>query len=279
MQDRNSRKVVVAGTTIRLSLNASSPCPACSPLEATMKKTLLITGVLLALTATMASAGGINLAWNDCFGAGGGNNKPFACNADTGNNDLYISYDPPLNIPDLNGSNPLLDLQSASTPLPAWWQMKNIGTCRQNSISAISAITGTCPDSWAGVGVAGVAAYLTTGVLPSMPLNRARILGSVSVPGASAQPVDPGTEYFCLLIRVNNAKTAGAAGCAGCQDPVCIVLNEVLLTSNNSGDNRITDPLANNFAMWQGGAIGPPGCPAATPTSNRTWGQLKSIYR
>jgi len=246
-----------------------------------MKKTLILTGVLLALTASLASAGGINLAWNDCFGAGGiaAVNKNFACNSNTGNNDMYISFDPPVNIPDVNGSNPLIDLQSASTPLPQWWQMKNVGSCRQNSLSAVSAITGTCPDTWAGQGVAGVAAYITTSVVPATPLNRARLLGSISVPGAAAANVDPGTEYFCLLIRVNNAKTVGATGCAGCSDPVCIVLNEVLLTSNNSGDNRIVNPLASNFVTWQGGAIGGNGCPAATPTQNKTWGQVKSIYR
>jgi hypothetical protein len=53
----------------------------------------------------------------------------------------------------------------------------------------------------------------------------------------------------------------------------------VLLTSNNSGDNRIVNPLTGNFATWQGGAIGGAGCPAATPTQNKTWGQVKSIYR
>src|SRR5262249_45943426 len=115
MMREQSRKVVVAGTTVLQTVDASSPCPACSPLEATMKKTLILTGVLLALTASLASAGGINLAWNDCLGSGLGSvNKTFACTSNTGNNDLYISFDPPVNIPDVNGSNPLIDLQSAS---------------------------------------------------------------------------------------------------------------------------------------------------------------------
>src|SRR5262245_52141977 len=167
-----------------------------------MKKPLLITVALLALTTSRASAGGMNLAWSDCLGAGGAINRNFACNTNVGSNDLYVSYDPPVNIPDLNGANPLIDLQSASSPLPQWWQMKNAGTCRLASLSAISAITGTCPDSWAGMAFApGIAAYFTTSILPSLPLDRARIIGSVSVPTSAAQSVDPGTEYFCLLIR------------------------------------------------------------------------------
>jgi hypothetical protein len=242
-----------------------------------MKKTLILTGVLLALTASLASAAGINLAWNDCLGSGGVTSKTFACNSNAGNNDLFITVDPPVNIPDVNGSNPIIDLQSASTPLPAWWQMKNAGTCRLASLNAFSAIAGTCPnDIWGGGGTAGVAAYLTTSVVPSIPLNRARLLGSISVPTLNAGNVDPGTEYFVLLVRINNAKTTGLGACAGCQDPVCLVLNEVLLTSNNSGDNRVTNPRESNFTTWQGGG---PGCPGATPTNNKTWGQLKSIYR
>jgi hypothetical protein len=240
-----------------------------------MKKTLILTGVLLALTASLASAGGINLAWNDCLGVGGTNAKVFACNTNTGNNDLFISYDPPASIPDVNGSNPIIDLQSASTPLPAWWQMKNGGTCRQLSIAA-NVGPGSCADTWAGQGVAGIAAYLVTSVVPSIPVNRARILGSISIPSSAAQPVAPGTEYFCLLVRINNAKSTGLGACAGCQDPVCLVLNEVLLTSNNSGDTRITNPLVSNFASWQAALAS---CPGATPTNNKTWGQLKSIYR
>jgi len=248
-----------------------------------MKKSLLLVAALLACTASAASAGGINLAWNDCYGGGGVVNRPFACNTNVGSNDLYVSFDPPEEIPDVNGSNPIIDLTSSQTYpptplLPQWWQFKNFGSCRQTSLSAISATTGTCPDTWAGAGVAGIAAYITTNQVPSMPLNRARILGSISVPMVAAQSVHPGTEYFCLLIRINNAKTVGT-NCTGCAEPVCLVLMEVLLTSNQSGDFRITNQLESNYVVWQGGAIGGVGCPGATPTINRTWGQLKASYR
>jgi hypothetical protein len=83
-----------------------------------------------------------------------------------------------------------------------------------------------------------------------------------------------------MVIRIDNAKTVGTGACAGCQDPVCLVMNEVLLTSNNSGDNRLYASYAggNIYATWQGGAIGGAGC-GGTPTINRTWGQLKSGYR
>jgi len=242
-----------------------------------MKKSLLFAAVLLAWTS-VASAGGINLAWNDCYGGGGVVNRSFACNTNAGNNDLFVSFDPPVDIFDVNGSNPIIDMQSASTPLAQWWQFKNVGTCRQNSLSAIAVPTGTCLDTWAGQGFAGIAAYFVTQVIPSMPLNRARILGSISVPGAVAATVHPGTEYICMQIRINNAKTVGTA-CTGCADPVCLVLYEVLLTTTASGDFRMFNMLDSNYCVWQGGDIGGIGCPAATPTVNRTWGQLKASYR
>src|SRR5207249_8169119 len=127
------------------------------------------------------------------------------------------------------------------------------GTCRAAALAA-NVGPGLCVDTWGGQGTAGIAAYLTTAVLPSEPPNRARILGSISVPTSFAAPVDPGTEYFDLLVRITNVKTVNTT-CTGCQDPVCLVLNEVLLTSNNSGDTRITNPLVANFATWQGGGI------------------------
>lgn len=248
-----------------------------------MKKSLLVVAVLLACTASVASAGGINLAWNDCYGAGGVVNRPFACNTNVGYNDLFVSFDPPVDIPDLNGSNPIIDIQSSwNYPLPSvipqWWQFKNLGTCRRTSLSAVAATPGTCTDAWAGAGVAGIAAYITNGVAPSLPLNRARILGSISVPTSLAQSVHPGTEYICFQIRIDNARTVGT-NCTGCAEPVCLVLTEVDLSTNGPAYFILKNQLENNYAVWQGGNIGGVGCPAATPTINRTWGQLKASYR
>jgi hypothetical protein len=241
-----------------------------------MNKALMISGVLLALTASVASAGGVNLAWNDCYGGGGVSNRAFACNSNDGNSDLYVTFEPYESIPDVNGSNPIIDLSAEAAVLPAWWQFKNPGSCRQASLSAMTATTGSCTDTWAGQGVARVAAYFTQANAPQIvPVpSRAKILGTVSVPSAFAVSVDPGTEYVCLVIRIDNAKTVGA-GCTGCQVPMCLVVNEILLTTNNSGDHRLLVPLDNYYASWQGGGIHL----CSTPTVNRTWGQVKTLYR
>jgi len=245
-----------------------------------MTRAVLICAALVVVRASAASAGGINLAWNDCLGMGGAVNRSFACDTNSGANDLYISFEPPVDIPDIRGANAIIDLQSAAATLPPWWQFKNPGSCRISSLQAVGVGNphGTCPDGWQGLGIAGIAAYNVTATVPETPFNRARMLCSTVVPATVALPVFAGTEYFCLEVRIQNTGTVGTA-CAGCQEPACLVLNEVLVGSDNSGDFHITNPRVSNFATWQGGAIGGAGCPAAAPARNRTWGQLKGIYR
>src|SRR5262245_3243642 len=147
---------------------------------------LVLVCVLLGFSASAALAGGVSLAWNDCGGGGGVSYRGFACNTNVGTNDLYVSFEPAVEIPDLNGSNPTIELRSGSNPVPPWWQFKNFGSCRLSSLSAITGIPGSCQDAWAGQGVSGVAAYVVTSIVPSLLINRAKILGSVSVPTGSA---------------------------------------------------------------------------------------------
>jgi len=243
-----------------------------------MKKTLLITGVLLALTATVASAAGINLYWTDCSVAGA-TTRTFACGVNTGTNTLTVSFDPPAGLTTLNGLDMLIDLQSATDPLPQWWMFKNAGTCRLASLGANTVFSlASCFEPWAGAGNGAVSAYIA----PSSATNRARLAGTVSVGGTLAGPVSPGTEYYALNITINNQKTVGTGSCTGCLDPVCLVLNDMLLSQpagTPGGSPRITNPLTSNFVTWQSYPEGAGGCPGVTPAVNRTWGQVKSIYR
>jgi hypothetical protein len=244
-----------------------------------MKKTLLITGVLLALTASVASAAGINLYWTGCSLDGGTTNRNFACNTNSGNaGSMTASFDPPAGLGDVNGNNLILDLQTAAAVLPPWWDMSNLNVtfCRQ----AISANTvfaiGNCADPWGG-GSPGITAYIKNF---GGNANRVRIGGSVSV--ATGGPTAAGTEYYSININISNTKTVGSPNCAGCNEPVCIVLNEIKITQpsgTSGGSPQVTSPLTSNFVTANGGVIGGAGCPGATPAVNRTWGQVKSIYR
>lgn len=243
-----------------------------------MKKAILLAGALLALSASVAAAAGLNLSWNDC-GTFGVQNKTFACNVNTGSDILWGSYIPPDGSTAITGNEMVLDLQSAAAVLPAWWQFKNTGSCRQTALSAAFAAnaSGNCGDYWSGQASGGLASY-NLNVVPGAT-NRARILLVAAVDQALAAPVDGATEYYSFSLTMNHTKTVGTGACAGCTDGICIVLNEIKLTQPvGVGDYRIQNPAVRNFVTYQGGAVSG-GCPAATPARNTTWGQVKSLYR
>ncbi|MBI5170952.1 MAG: hypothetical protein HZA61_15790 [Candidatus Eisenbacteria bacterium] len=234
--------------------------------------------LLLAFFASTATAAGINLSWNDC-GESGVANKTFTCSSNTFVAGLYASYMPPPGTVAITGNEVLVDLQSAGATLPAWWQFKNVGACRQTALSVSADFTAGptgCADYWSGLASGGVAAYTT----PFNAIaNRARLFIIYATPVALAMPMDDNTEYYSVRISFLGTKTVGPGACAGCIEPVCLVLNQIKLTQPAGvGDYRLQNPLVRNFVTWQGG--GPAfQCPGATPTRNTTWGSLKSQYR
>ena len=251
-----------------------------------MKKTLLITGALVAWTASLASAAGISLNWGDCS-VSGVENRNFACNINTGNHDLYISVDPPPSVTATNGHNHIIDLQSLSPTLPPWWDMNNTAplACRGTTMSGsadFSASTsgGTdCTDTWNAAGNGSIAGYNEK--IWGVP-NRVRVVGTVS----SADPVamSQGTEYYSLRVRINSLRTVGTGACAGCKEPVCLVLNLVRIAQipgTPGGDIEVTNPMVGhrNWVTWQGGRVGGAGCPGAIPTNNTAWRKVKSLQR
>lgn len=244
-----------------------------------MKKALLLCGALLALSASVASAAGINFSWNNC-GDNGVQNKTFACTSNTLTGAImYGSFIPPAGSAAITGMEVVIDLQSSAATLPAWWQYKYTGSCRGTALSTSVDFTSgpfECADYWAGAGQGGMTAYITPYATAA---NRARLLMIYAVPQNIAAPVDETLEYYAFKATVNGSKSVGTGACAGCADPVCIVLNEVKLTQPvGVGDFRIQNPASRNFVTWQGGAVSG-GCPAATPTHNTTWGSVKSLYR
>jgi hypothetical protein len=244
-----------------------------------MKKTLLMAGALLALTAGIASAqGGINLSWNDC-GTFGTLQKNFACTSNSGANVMYASVMVGAPIPNLNGQASVLDMQTNQAALSNWWQF-NTGGCRFNSTSFLSVdynfVAGpfNCTDIWGG-GASGGINYAPGFSGP----NRARIRTVGAIIGTTSMA--DATEYYIQKITFTNARSTGAGACAGCSDGVCIVFNSILLTQPaGQGDFTVSNTLDRNWVQFQGGAANVTGgCPQATPTQNRTWGSVKSLYR
>jgi hypothetical protein len=235
-----------------------------------MKKTLLMSGVLLALAASTALAAGVNLSWTDC-GSFGAQDRTFACAANTGTNTLVVSFVSPIAMDDFAGNEMRIDLASTGS-LPAWWQMFNAGTCRGTALPTINATFGAnCADNFGGAGFGAIGSY-------TIGANTAALLCGWAI--ATGVPIDNTTEYYAINVAINNSKTVGTGSCAGCATAVCMVANHVGLAYGPSATliQSIDNPLTRNWVTWQGGVI-PGGCPGSVPVENRTWGQVKALYR
>ena len=258
-----------------------------------MKKVTLLCGMLLAITATVASAAsGVNLRWTDCFGDLGAINRTSTCLTNAGNaGQLVGSFE--MNAAGLTGATGVeivVDVATAGATLPAWWQFKNAGTCRIAQMSVnpvIGASAVLCLDWSAGAGSGGLAAYNIGSGGP----NTARMIIGFAVPAAGAQNLLGGQEYFDANILIKNGATVGLGSCPGCEVPACIICNSVKVATppivgQPSRDVTLSGPTNgtdSNFALWQGGGgviVGTrQGCPAAVPTHNSTWSQVKTLYR
>lgn len=239
-------------------------------------KRWIVLCALLSLCASTALAAGIKLAWDDC---GGPIDKAFACNTNAGNNFIFGSFVAPAGVTRLTANEIVIDMASASPVMPAWWEFKNTGACRQTALSigfdGTTSSSGQCADYWGGQAAGGIGAYRT-----DLGGNRRRIVAVCAVPPSAAGPVTADAEYFSFRLLVNNTKTVGAGSCGGCAEPVCLVLSQIKLTQPlGFGDFPLTNAAGGNFYVtWQGGGVFG-GCPAATPTRNTTWGSVKALYR
>ena len=247
-----------------------------------MKKCILIAGALLALGASAASAAGINLSWADC-GTAGTQNATFACNANSGAPFTAVgSFDPPAGIAKFLGIAAQIDITTDQANLPDWWKHGS-AVCRGTTGLATSFdfTSGpfTCADFFGGQAAGGFAYDVGFGT-PA----RARFRIQAAIPAGTEGPVAAGTEYYAFKANFLRPKTVDAGAvlaCVGCANPACIVLNEIQLFQPlaSGNDPQIFNPRDRQFVTWQSPVGGPPNCPGSTPTQNKTWGQVKSLYR
>jgi hypothetical protein len=239
---------------------------------------LALATLALCASAMTAYAGGLNFAWTNCYGEGSPVlNRNFACNTNTGTNIMVASFIPTMTSDTVNGNEIVIDIQSQGATLPAWWQSKNVGTCRSTSLSVSSTANATwtnCQDEFFGQATSGIGAYnIGFGGAP----NSARLIIAEAVPASALTHVDPSGEYFAINVALNNAKTTGTGSCAGCTTPVCIVLTSIKITAGGGSlDEFISNAASNNYLTWQNITFG--NCPAR-PTIAPTWGAIRSLMR
>jgi len=241
-----------------------------------MKKFIWMSAAAMLMTASIASAAGVNLSWDDC-GTFGTATKTFACNSNSGAGfTMYSSFIAPSGINELEAFQAQVDITTAQAVLPAWWS-HGASQCRGGTALSASldftTSTFNCQDFWAGLAASAYAYDVGFGTP-----NRARMIIQGAIPFDNRAPIDDVTETYGCKVTINRTKSTGVGSCAGCAEPACIVLNEIQLFQPAAvgNDPRISVPLSSNFVTWQSL---PGGCPASTPTRNTTWGQVKSLYR
>jgi hypothetical protein len=230
------------------------------------------------LSVPPASAG-INLSWNDC-GAFGSVSTPLLCTTNTGRITMMLSATPTGPIPQACGEESVIDLQTSGAVLSPWWDMRAGGGCRPTSCFASFDFTSfsNCNDPWLGQALGGLDYADALSSLSFGP-NRARIRTVSAVPTASAFALAAGTEYYVASVSFNMLKTVGGT-CPGCTDDATLSLSQIRIDQvlgAPGGDFVLRD--ADNGICIRTNSPPSAGQCSALPTSNRTWGQLKSLYR
>jgi len=212
--------------------------------------------LVLALLASSARASGVNMRWVRCYGDGGESNRAFACATNVGTNLLVGSFviDSPL--PTVSANEFTIDITTAAATLPAWWQFKNTGSCRQTSLQVNASANPNdvvCVDWSAGQASGGIASYTVGTQGPST----ARILGVFAVPLSAVTDLPAGQEYFSFNVTINNQKTVGISSCSGCTIPACLALSSIkVYTDNGNSFVTYTTPAYgtnSNYVSWRGG--------------------------
>jgi len=242
-----------------------------------MKKWLM-TGAALLMATSMAFAGdpfGINLSWDAC-GTNGSGVKTFACDANSGTALMLIgSFVPPTGINEFLGITAQVDV-TVGTQLPDWWK-HGTGYCRGTTGLETSFDFSTdvgCLDFYLGQASGGTG-YDVGYASPS----RARLRIDADVPFANRGPLVAGEQYFAFKLNFLLDKTTGSGACTGCLNEACIVFNSLTLRQPAEvlNDFVMTTEEDQNWVTYQSVSI--LDCPSNTPTRNRTWGQVKSLYR
>ena len=238
-----------------------------------MKKVLLLTSVLLALTVTAALAGGVNFNWGTaCYTEAPVSAITFACNTNGGSWHMVSSFKTDVEVTDFVGFELTMVGQTALAAVPDWWKLGAAPDCRgskgQFSANFSAAAQVSCFD-WGG-GQA-VAAYIPSSY--SYPTaNTVSILTGAAI--GPDVPFDclPGTEYYAGDFLILNSKAVGTGACTGCSAGMywCVPLITAAGLSGLRGDLTAPMPGGNNCLNWNNYIV---------PTRNTTWGQVKSLYR
>jgi hypothetical protein len=170
-----------------------------------------------------------------------------------------------------------VDVQHASASLPDWWRF-DAGQCRAGHLTADFefALNPFCVDFWVDTPAGGLVDYVV-GQPRGLP-SQARIRVAGALLPQNTRQLNDTDMFYAARISISNGRTVGT--CVGCSGSACLVLNSIIvrrLLDAPGGDVTLSQPGPGNahFATWQGTSAD---C-FQVPVRDRTWGQIKSLYR
>ena len=235
---------------------------------------------VVAASASVARAEGINLYWNDCSPLRGGSGVTGLtndCASNTGSLSLVSSFIPPPGVTALQAVESEIYVTLAAPSVPSWWQMQT-GGCRASSISAALQFVGrsACTKLWSSNALGFAQLDLNPLCCPDPRMARIRAVAAMTPEDTVA--TSPSLEYYAFEILINHAKSIGVGSCEGCATAACIELRYIRLyqPAGPITFGSLVRADQNRFVTYNGAQVGD--C-AFTPVRNRTWGAVKSMYR
>lgn len=211
------------------------------------------------------------LGWSECRLGGGTADVQPSCGDLLSSQTLVCSFASAAVVDSVIGAELVIDVQFASTGVPAYWEFGDSGCDRAGLLLGFPA-PGACADPWDGFGNAALVS-----VQPGVPggvASRQRMVLVATVPAVQARTLDADVVYDAMSLEFLHNGV-----CLGCQTPACVVLESVkLFRLPGAAEVTLTaDPdLTENFATWQTG-LGAD-C-QSVPAGRPSWGQLKVRYR
>lgn len=252
-----------------------------------MKKTLLLTSLLLAVTVSAALAaapGGVNINWGtQCYTEVPVAAKTFACTANTGSWQIATSFLIHTPMPLFVGVEIYLEGQSDAVALPDWWKM-GTGDCRAGKISFssnnVSSPQTACFD-WSG----GLAITTSPGYTwgpwagaPTAAANTAHVKDAAALDAGTPFDMAADVEYYAGTFNIANSKAVGTGACTGCALGMKWGMYKIVVADLEFRQDVLQDviPGGNQCLDWNNPVKA---CVMPVPARNTTWGQVKSLYR
>lgn len=241
-----------------------------------MKKLLLLTIALVAFGATtaLAASPGINLSWANCSTLATAANKNQDCSGANGTAGFQGTFRSAIGINDFAGTSSVVDIGFGG-PVPDFWKT-GTGECNANALLAINpSVAAPCVTPNIFDATASGGGFAIDHPSP----NRIRLRIDWATGAAVPPVVAAGSLYPAFKIQLDLDQGVNQA-CAGCDQPACLVVNSIEIFGFVTGEDYVINTQdSRQYVTYQGGAIGGNGCPAETPSQNRTWGSVKALYR